>query len=210
MWTREYIKGRAKEVLRFNYWKAFVVSLVIIIAGGGRGSGGRNNVNNNSNYNGYGSTTFSEVLPILQRIILIVGSLALVFLLLRILLGYMIEVGGRKFFIKAAEGSTDMGNLGYCFKDGRYSSVLITMLLRDIYLFLWFLLFIIPGIVKSYSYRMVPYILADNPDIGAGRAVELSNQMTEGEKWNMFVLDLSFIGWYLFSLILILQKLSFI
>jgi uncharacterized membrane protein len=43
----------------------------------------------------------------------------------------------------------------------------------------------------------VPYIVADNPDIGSKRAIELSNQMTKGEKWRMFVLDLSFIGWYL-------------
>ncbi len=90
-----------------------------------------------------------------------------------------------------------MGYLGYCFKKGSYFGVLVTMLLRSIYTFLWFLLLIIPGIVKEYAYSMVPYILADNPDIGAERAIQLSNRMTDGEKWDMFVLDLSFIGWYI-------------
>ena len=71
------------------------------------------------------------------------------------------------------------------------------MFLRDVYLFLWTLLLIIPGIIKGYAYRMVPYILADNPNIGAARAIELSDQMTKGEKLDIFVLDLSFLGWIL-------------
>ncbi|MFW5787658.1 MAG: DUF975 family protein, partial [Halanaerobiales bacterium] len=50
-------------------------------------------------------------------------------------------------------------------------------------------------------YKMVPYILADNPDIGASRAIELSNSMTDGEKWEMFFLDLSFIGWFLLGVL---------
>lgn len=68
--------------------------------------------------------------------------------------------------------------------------------------FLWYLLLIIPGIVKSYAYRMVPYILGDNPHIGTERAVALSEQMTQGHKFNIFVLDLSFIGWYLLGALL--------
>jgi uncharacterized membrane protein len=48
---------------------------------------------------------------------------------------------------------------------------------------------------------MVPYILADNPNIGSKRAIELSRNMTMGHKWDMFVLDLSFIGWYLLGLL---------
>ncbi len=112
-----------------------------------------------------------------------------------------VEVGGRKFFIRTAEDECDMSYLGYYFREGRYGGVVGTMLLRTIYLILWTLLLIIPGIIKSYAYRMVPYILADNPSIGASRAIELSNEMTQGEKWEMFVLDLSFIGWYLVGLL---------
>lgn len=199
MWTRELIKTRAKEVLKINYWKAFVVSLIIVIAGGGRGSGGGNGGRDSSNR--YGNLLDERAALMLSRILSIVLTVVLVLFVLRLIVGYMLEVGGRKFFIKAAEGKTDMGYLGYCFKEGRYVKVLLTMLLRDVYLVLWFLLLIIPGIVKSYSYRMVPYILADNPNIGYSRAIELSNQMTNGEKWNMFVLDLSFIGWYLLGII---------
>ena len=52
-----------------------------------------------------------------------------------------------------------------------------------------------------YAYRMVPYILADNPNIGHRRAIDLSNQMTMGEKFEIFVLDLSFLGWYLLGVL---------
>ena len=68
------------------------------------------------------------------------------------------------------------------------------MLLKDIFLCLWSLLFIIPGIIKAYSNAMVPYVLADNPELGAKEAITLSHKMMNGSKWRAFVLDLSFIG----------------
>ncbi len=58
-------------------------------------------------------------------------------------------------------------------------------------------MFIIPGIIKYYAYYLVPYILADNPHIGYDRALKLSMAMTKGFKMEIFVLELSFIGWYL-------------
>ncbi len=59
----------------------------------------------------------------------------------------------------------------------------------------------IPRLVKSYSYRMTGWILADNPAVGARRALQLSIQLTRGHKWDIFVLDLSFIGWFLLGLL---------
>ena len=56
-----------------------------------------------------------------------------------------------------------------------------------------------PGIIKSYEYRMIPYILAENPSINWREAFRLSKAMMDGQKWNTFVLDLSFIGWDLLS-----------
>ncbi|MBQ2067167.1 MAG: DUF975 family protein, partial [Clostridiales bacterium] len=66
---------------------------------------------------------------------------------------------------------------------------------------LWSLLFLIPGIIKSYSYFMVPYIAADNPELPSSRVFEISKQTMKGEKWNLFVLQLSFILWHLGCLI---------
>ena len=69
------------------------------------------------------------------------------------------------------------------------------------FLFLWTLLLIIPGIVKAYEYRMVPYILAEQPDINYSDAFSISKQMMDGQKMDTFILDLSFIGWTLLETI---------
>jgi uncharacterized membrane protein len=79
------------------------------------------------------------------------------------------------------------------FKD--YGRILLTMLLTDIYIFLWSLLFVIPGIIKYYSYSMVPYVLRDYPDLSFDEAIEQSMHMMSGFKSKLFMLDLSFIGW---------------
>ena len=79
--------------------------------------------------------------------------------------------------------------------------VFIANLLTMIFTFLWSLLFLIPGIVKSYSYAMTYYILADNPDMAPTDAITESRKMMDGNKWRLFCLDLSFIGWYLLSIL---------
>ena len=61
------------------------------------------------------------------------------------------------------------------------------------------MLFIIPGIVKAYAYRMVPYILKEHPELSGTQAITLSRRMMKGNKGDAFVLDLSFIGWILLS-----------
>ena len=70
-----------------------------------------------------------------------------------------------------------------------------------LYTFLWSLLFIIPGIVKSYSYAMTPYILLDRPELSATDAIKESEKMMNGHKMELFILDLSFIGWILLSML---------
>ena len=73
------------------------------------------------------------------------------------------------------------------------------MFLKGLYETLWSMLFIIPGIIKSYSYWMVPYITAANPNLSASRAFEISKKTMNGNKWRTFVLQLSFIGWDLLA-----------
>lgn len=189
MWSRVELKTRAKAVLSKGYWRAFLISLVIMLVGGSQSSGG-----NGSNSNEYrqGIQRFNIEYEAIIIIIIIVMVIALI----RILLGYIVEVGGRKYFVRAAEDDMNMSYLGFGFGGGRYIGIIKSMFYKDVLIFLWTLLLIIPGIVKGYAYRMVPYILADNPNIGYDRAVELSNEMTMGYKWDIFVLDLSFLGWY--------------
>lgn len=74
-------------------------------------------------------------------------------------------------------------------------------ILTGLYTFLWALLLIIPGIVKSYSYAMAPFILAEHPDMTANQAITASKQMMDGHKLELFFLDLSFLGWVLLNLL---------
>lgn len=64
---------------------------------------------------------------------------------------------------------------------------------------LWSLLFVVPGIIKGLSYSQAMYIIAENPEIGALEAIDRSKKMMEGHKMDLFVLNLSFIGWLLLS-----------
>lgn len=78
---------------------------------------------------------------------------------------------------------------------------LVSMLLVGIYTFFWTILFYIPGIVKTYSYAMTPYILLDKPELSANEAITDSRMMMRGHKMELFLLDLSFIGWILLSIL---------
>lgn len=82
-----------------------------------------------------------------------------------------------------------------------FSRVLTTTLLYYVYVFLWSLLLLIPGCIKSYSYAMTPYILKDNPEMKNNAAIEESMRMMDGHKLELFLLDLSFIGWAILSLL---------
>lgn len=82
-----------------------------------------------------------------------------------------------------------------------YTRVLGTYLLVYIYTILWTLLLIIPGIIKSLSYSMVPFVLKDNPELSFNAAIERSMAMMEGHKWEYFCLILTFIGWFLLLII---------
>lgn len=82
-----------------------------------------------------------------------------------------------------------------------YGRTLGTMLLMFLYAFLWTLLLIIPGIVKSLSYAMTPFILRDNKDMEYNAAIEESMRLMEGNKWKLFKLLFSFIGWILLSIL---------
>lgn len=84
---------------------------------------------------------------------------------------------------------------------GRFLEAFLAHLLVTIFTALWLFLFVIPGIIKSYSYSMTFYILHDNPGMAANDARKKSMEIMKGNKWRLFCLDFSFIGWYLLSIL---------
>ena len=142
--------------------------------------------------------------PVVATIIIVcVVIVLLIFLVsagITIFLRNPLYVGGMGFFLSNAERDGEIGEFGLAFRKN-YLQIVLGMMLRGLYIILWSLLFVIPGVIKAYEYRMVPYILADNPDIKQRDAFDLSKAMMRGNKWRAFVLDLSFIGWGLLSLL---------
>lgn len=117
-----------------------------------------------------------------------VGAVAL------LILGGPLLVGYKMIAKKAMDGETvKIDTLFDGFKD--FTRTLVLYLLNTIFVFLWTLLLIVPGIIKSYSYSMSYYILIDNPDLSSDEARKKSMEMMKGHKWKLFCLDLSFIGW---------------
>ena len=99
-----------------------------------------------------------------------------------------------RVFLMVVRGVTPTAKDSFCGFDDFFSAFKVTLLV-GLYTFLWSLLFIIPGIVKSYAYSMSLYILADNKGKSARECIRESVEITDGSKMDLFVLDLSFIGW---------------
>lgn len=203
MWTRAELKERAKNVLRGNYWKAFLISIVIAFASGGGGGGGGGRASGSADFSGldrYGMDP-SQIAALIWVILGAVTFIIVVSIAIQVLLLNPLLVGGRRYFIQSAQYFDNKGCFRYAFDSYNWKGIVGSMFLKNLFVFLWSLLLIVPGIIKGYAYSMVPYILADNPNIGAKRAMELSDNMTRGHKFDMFVLYLSFLGWYLLGVL---------
>ena len=109
------------------------------------------------------------------------------------------SVGGRRFFYQNIREDAQARELCYTFDYG-YKNSVKTLFFRDLYLFLWTLLFVVPGIVKSYEYRMIPYLLGEYPQLSKEEAFSASKEMMTGNKWKAFLFDLSFIGWRILNI----------
>ena len=107
-----------------------------------------------------------------------------------------LEFGFMLCFLRLIRGEDSSEMVGDQFSVfSKYGRTLGTSLLMTLYILLWCLLFVIPGIIMSYAYAMTPYIMNDRPDLDADDCIHESRMMMKGYKWKLFCLDLSFIGW---------------
>ena len=121
-----------------------------------------------------------------------------VFGLAAFILGGTLQVGYAQFLLKQHDGlNAEFNDLFSQFD--RFGTGFAQHFLRSLYVALWSLLLVIPGIMKSYSYAMTPFILADHPEMTANEAITASRKLMDGHKWELFVLGLTFIGWELLS-----------
>ncbi|AXQ77953.1 DUF975 family protein [Streptococcus chenjunshii] len=116
-----------------------------------------------------------------------------------------ISVSISSSFLDLVRGKKDelMSAATYGFRQGRYGKFFANSLMVAIFIYLWSLLFTIPGLIKTYSYALSTYIVKDDLEQGrpmsATSAITKSRQLMDGHKWDLFVLELSFLGWQILA-----------
>ena len=120
--------------------------------------------------------------------------LAIVVAIVQFVLGCIVTVGYARFNLDLVDG--EEGTVQTLFRYfPQWKTMLVAGFLQGLYIVLWTLLFIIPGIIAVYRYAMTSYILAENPEMSAGEAIDRSEELMKGNKWRLFCLQFSFIGW---------------
>ena len=196
MWNRAELKMRGNMAFKKNYVSAVVVALLMGIFGTVSGESSARRVSENSDiYSGnlFNAGTITGLLTGIATVVILIVLVAKVFV------GNLLKMGGYRFFILNQTAQPGIGTLLDGFRSGHYVNIVLTMFLRDLFTALWSLLLVVPGIVKHYEYLMVPYIIAENPAMDYKEAFQISKQMMDGEKMEAFIMDLSFLGWYLLS-----------
>ncbi len=181
-WKRKEIVDASKRLLKGNYWNLLLITIIC------------------------------SILYIIQQIynyfnphataIITLISFFITFLVLQPLI-----CGKARCFILASQGThSNIFDLFYFFSHDYWNIVKI-MFIMNLKIVLWALLFIIPGVIKAYEYQMIPYILAEQSNISLQDAFKESKKMTDNQKLDMFILDLSLIGWYFIGVITIIGVL---
>ena len=201
MWTRELLKSNAKQALQGRYWRSFWVCLVLSFVGLGGASANSGNAAHQAVSTVTDDTTAYDIINSIPDSMLgailvgmLIGSIAALCWALFVV--YPLNVGRCRYFMESRQSLTPVSTVVSTFRRP-YGNPIVVQLLTNLKIALGFLLLIVPGIYLEYCYELVPYLLAENPYMSATRAMELSKEMMEGEKWNFFILKLSFFGWLL-------------
>ena len=200
----------AREALSGKWMIAVLVGLVAMLLGGASSGGPEVKLNidasgANASFEFAGQTIFStgggldsEIGAFLVGSAIYITIAAIVMAVVYFVLGSIISVGYARFNLDMV----DRGEPGFEILFGYFSywkTTAIARLLQSVYILLWSLLFIIPGIIATYSYAMTEFILAENPDLTASEAIARSKEMMSGNRWRLFCLHFSFIGWDILS-----------
>jgi len=204
MFNRKEIKEKGKLAFKANYWKCVLGALILGVASGA--SGGSSSANSSSSSSAdiqdaisSGAIGDINIAAIVGIVAGIVGIAFIIGIVVKAFLLNPLAVGGHRFFMLNCDSPAEVGEFGYAFK-GNYMNIVKIMFFKDLYTFLWSLLFVIPGIVKSYEYRMIPYLLAEDSSLDKDEAFARTKEMMTGQKGNVFVYDLSFFGWIILTI----------
>lgn len=194
-------RAAARRALSGKWFLAVIVGLIASILGGSDSSGVEFKVNfeNGSaaataQIGGFDIPLSPAFFAFLTYAVLAVLVMALVFYVL----GSVINLGYARFNLTLIDGGTpEIGDLFSYFP--HFKTAFCARFLIGLYTLLWTLLLIFPGIIASYSYAMTFYILAEEPNLTAREAIARSKELMEGNRWRLFCLEFSFIGWSLLA-----------
>ena len=199
-------RQNARDALRGKWTIAVLVGLVATLLGGAGSGGPEVNLNidgsgAHASFEFAGQTIFStggglnsDIGAFLVGSAIYITIAAIAMAVVYFVLGSIISVGYARFNLDLVDG----GNPSFETLFGYFSywkTTAVARLLQSMYVLLWSLLFIIPGIMASYSYAMTEFILAEHPELTAGEAIAQSKVMMAGNRWRLFCLHFSFIGW---------------
>lgn len=203
MFNRIELKNKAKISIHRNIWICIGVTLVFGLLAG-EWFGTTTNIETGESFfrMGLGSNSVISLDFIKVKINPAVMIIASVFsLLYSILIANPLSVGHTRYYMENRVEASSFETLFSVFDLESYKNVVKVLLLRDIYIVLWSLLFVIPGVIKAYEYYTIPYILAENPNMDSSEVFRMTKAMTNGYKMEILVLGLSFILWILFGII---------
>jgi uncharacterized membrane protein len=208
MKTNHQIRRDTKKALKGN-WFIAIVATFIASAFGGLSFGSQTASVSVSlppvdDFAGLTDPDTLEMILNMYSVILavagVMGMFVMLYNILYLVVGSAVSVGYSQFNIDVIDGKKP--RLETLFESFRiWVPAVIARFLVGLYTTLWTLLFIIPGIIATYSYAMTPFVLAENPGMSASDAITESKTLMRGNKWKLFCLEFSFIGWYLLSML---------
>jgi uncharacterized membrane protein len=181
----------AREALKGRWALAIGTGIVAGILGANGGGGGGGGSSRNLNYQD--SLDF-EALRFMLPIIIGIFSIVMLFALIQFFFGGAVKLGYCRFNKNLLDDTNPQLKDLFSRFDIFWKGFLMQLLIA-IYTLLWTLLLIIPGIIAAFSYAMTPYILEEHPEMGVNEAIQASKEMMRGNKWRLFCLGFSFIGW---------------
>lgn len=189
-------RREAREALHGKWPVAILTGFVASLMGAGiaTGSGGNSNSNDDSTASLIREFQMTEFWQQYRTVIIAAVAALVIWLIITIIIGGAGKLGYAKFNLNLVDNKNasvkDLFSQFHRLGDGFCMNFL-----TGLYLLLWTLLFIIPGLIKTYSYAMTPYILSENPGMSATEAIIKSRRIMDGNKWRLFCLGFSFIGW---------------
>lgn len=182
MWSSALVKHNGMINFKANYWSCVAAAFILGLASG----------------TGSIASQSNDEVSLAGSLAAMIG--AVLILAVTLMLLNPLKVGCRRFFLVNSIQTAKLDELKHSFRTD-YMNVVVTMLMTSLFIALWSLLLIIPGIIKAYEYRLVEYILCEDPSISYREAQAKSKAMMQGNKMDAFMYDLSFIGWYILGIL---------